>query len=447
MLDRLGWLLRQAARRARLLDPTLALVVAGVSWAALWNCRSFFIDYPRTAPPNLWTEAGPLARAAGPTSKTYMVSPMHIYFYSPEMRFLARGLVGADVPIGGIPVHERGYRDGLFLVSPALPDAVERLRTSYPHGQLAEHRDRHDRLLFTAYRVDVAEMNAAAPTGAPWQQYDLRFGMGGKAFGEFENPSGLAVGREGLIYVADTGNGRIDVFDRDGKPVAALGQRGDGEGEFRNLCAVAEVPDGSILGLDCETHWIKRFGRSGRWLGNFGGPEHLTTPSGLAVAPDGSVVVTDAGQQAILRFDPCGALVSRAGASGDGPGQFVKPEAIAVSGDGSVYVVDGASARVQRFSAQLEYQLQWSLPRAQAGMAIAVANARGGAVYVTDPAHGHVQRYTPDGDAEWTVGAQGNDPAKLTRPAAVATDGAGSVYVLDGGRNQVFRYDVTRQPP
>jgi DNA-binding beta-propeller fold protein YncE len=446
MLDRLGWLLGQAARRARLADPTLALVVAGVSWAALWNCRSFFIDYPRAAPPNLWTEAGHLARAAGPTSKTYMVSPTHIYFYSPEMRFLARGLAGADVPMGGIPVQERGYRDGLFLVSPALPDAVERLRTSYPHGQLTEHRNRYNRLLFTAYRVDAAEMNATTPLDAPWQQYDLRFGMGGKAFGEFENPSGLAVGSNGSIYVADTGNGRIDVFNWDGKPVAALGRLGNGEREFRHLCAVAAGSDGSVLGLDCETHWIKRFSGSGRWLGNFGGPEQLTTPSGLAVAPDGSVVVADAGQQAILRFDPTGTLVTRAGASGDGRGQSVEPEAIAVSGDGTVYVVDSASARVRRYSAQLEHQLQWPLPRAQAGMAIAVADARGGAVYVTDPALGHIQRYTPDGGAEWTVGAEGNDPFKLLRPAAVATDGAGSVYVLDGGRNQVFRYDVTRTP-
>ena len=446
VLDRLGWLLGQVARRYHFVNPTLLLVVAALSWAALWNCRTFFVDYPRISPANLWTEAGRLARAAGPLSKTYMVSPMHLYFYAPEMRFLARGLAGADVRTDGIPVNERGYRNGLFLVSPAVPDALERLRAAYPKGQLSEQRDPRGVLLFTVYRVGAAEINAAAGANAPWQQYDLRFGTGGKAFGEFQNPSALAVGRHGLIYIADTGNGRIDVFAADGTLLAALGRSGSGDAEFQNLCAVAVAPDDSIFALDCETRWIKRFSGSGRWLGNLGGPTRLTAPVALAVAPDGSLVVADTGQQAILRVDPSGELVTRVGTAGDGPGHFARPDAIAVSGAGTIYVVDGAHARVQRFSADLAYEREWSLPQGQAGVTIAVTDADEGAVYVTDPVQSHVQRYTPDGRTEWTVGAAADDPFSLTRPVAVATDAAGSVYVLDGGRNQIFRYDVTRRP-
>ena len=102
------------------------------------------------------------------------------------------------------------------------------------------------------------------------------------------------------------------------------------------------------------------------------------------------------------------------------------------------------SDRVQRFSAQLEYQHQWSAPRA--GAAVAVADADGGAVYVIDPVQARVQRYAPDGRAEWMLGAGADDASKLLRPVALTTDAAGSLYVLDGGRNQLFRYDVTRHP-
>lgn len=441
VLERLGWLLGTTARRCGVVNPTV-LVIAGVGWAAMWNCRTFFVDYPRLSPADIWTEAGRLAQAAGPTSKTYMVSPMHIYFSSPEMRFLARGLAGADVRADGIPVRERGYRDGLFLVSPALPDALAQLRTAYPNGRLTEQRNPRGVLLFTAYRVGTAEMNAAAGADAPWQQEDLRFGMGGKACSEFENPSAVAVDRHGRIYIADTGNRRIDVFDREGTPIAAFGQAARGDTEFRNLCALAVAPDDSILGLDCETRWITRFDRSGRRLGNLGGPERLMAPTAVAVAPDGSILVPDVGQHALLRFDQTGVLVTRAGTAGEGPGQFVRPQAIAAGSDGTIYVVD--SDRVQRFSAQLEYQHQWSAPRA--GAAVAVADADGGAVYVIDPVQARVQRYAPDGRAEWMLGAGADDASKLLRPVALTTDAAGSLYVLDGGRNQLFRYDVTRHP-
>ena len=113
---------------------------------------------------------------------------------------------------------------------------------------------------------------------------------------------------------------------------------------------------------------------------------------------------------------------------------------------GTVYLVDGSPGRVRRFSTELEDQGGWSVPRLPVGPAIAVADSDGGAVYITGPDLGYVRRYAADGRGEWTVGAAAGDPFKLSRPVALATDAAGSVYVLDAGRNQVFRYDVTRRP-
>ncbi len=443
VLDRLG----QLCERGGLARLTAPLVAAGLGYATLWNYQTFFVDYPRKQPANMWTVAGHLARAAGPASKTYMMSPMHLYFYAPEMRFLARGMVGEDLFAEGIPVRERSYRDGLFLVSPAVPEVLARLRAAYPNGQLDEHRNPHDVLLFTAYRVAAADLTVAAGSDAPWRQYDLRFGMGGTRRGEFERGAGLAVDRQGQVYVADAGNGRIDVFDPQGKPLAAVGRQGSDDTDFRDLGGVAVAPDGSVLGLDRETRWIKRFSRSGAWLGNLGGPTHLSAPAGIAVASDGSVLVADSGQHAIMRFDLTGRLLARTAAHGSGPGQFERPEALAVAADGSVVVSDAGNGRVQRLSPQLAYQTQWPVPLANPGHgpAVAVADADGGAVYVADPPHGEVHRYTAEGRKEWAIGTNADGPSKLMLPVAVATDAAGNVHVLDTARNQVFRFDVSRR--
>jgi DNA-binding beta-propeller fold protein YncE len=373
---------------------------------------------------------------------------MHLYFSSPEMRFLARGLAGDDLRVDQIPVREQGHRDGLFLVAPALPEALARLRAVYPHGQLREHRDLHSALLFTSYRVSAADLNAAAGYDAPWRQYDLSFGMGGSRFGQFQNGRGLAVDPLGRTYIADTGNGRIDVFDPAGKPIETVGKRGDGDAEFHTVWSVAVAPDGTVLGLDRETCWLKRFTPAGRWLGNFGGPALLQQPSGVAVGADGTVFVADSARHVIMRFDLHGQLLGPLGSRGSGPGEFEEPSAVAVAADGTVYVADAGNGRVQRFSQTLEYVAEWAVPRAQPdlGPALAVANDDSAAVYLVNPARVTVDRYSSGGRREWSVGEQGNAPGQLALPVAVAVDAHGSVYVLDNFRNQVYRFDVTRRP-
>src|SRR5581483_9447652 len=50
--------------------------------------------------------------------------------------------------------------------------------------------------------------------------------------------------------LGDRGNGRIDVFDPKGRPLAMLGAPGVGDGQFKNIAYVAVAPDGTVLGLD-----------------------------------------------------------------------------------------------------------------------------------------------------------------------------------------------------
>ncbi len=428
--DRLAATFRPTRRVTRI--GFAAIVVVALGYAGLWNLRLFFERYPQTLPANGWTVIGRLVRAKGPDFKSYMVSPMYLYAGSPEMRFWARGLAMDDLAVDAIPVRERGYRNGLFVVAPQLAPALATLRTAYPGGRVQEHRDALGRLLFTSYEVDAAALNATAGPDAPWRQPDARFGLRGTRRGQFRDGSGLAVSTAGRVYVADAGNGRIVTFDRDGTPLGRLRPPRTGDDAFRALAGVAVTPDGRVFALDRAARTITRFSPEGAVELRIVLAD-LPEPSALAAAPDGTLLVTDTGQRTLVRLTADGRVAGRATAAN----HFESPTAVAAASDGSVYVVDAAQGRVHRLSAELAPQSDWPLRRAAPPSASSIAvSPIDGAVYVIHAGTGSIGRYTPDGRFTWTVG-DGGGTAPLLGPTAVATDAEGSLYVLDGTRNQV----------
>jgi len=89
--------------------------------------------------------------------------------------------------------------------------------------------------------------------------------------GDFARPSGLAVDREGNLYVADTLNNRIEVFDADGDFVRTFGKAGDGPGYFARPKGVAIDSDGHIWVADGMQDRIQVFDREAQLLISFGG--------------------------------------------------------------------------------------------------------------------------------------------------------------------------------
>lgn len=444
VVDRIGRLLERVAGRGGL-AVGLVLWLGALGYAAAWNHRTFFVDYPRLLPANLATVAGNVTRSFGPSHKTWILSPPYLYFYGPSMRFLTRGLAGEDLRAEDLPVRERGRRHGVFLVMAPLADALARLRAVYPGGRETEHRDGNGQVLMTSYEVAAADLNAAAGEDAPWLEVDARFGRQGSGAGEFREAAALAVDAEGRVYVADTGNARVVVFDPAGEPLAAFGAPGGG---FRYVSGIALAPDGSVVAVDRDARAIQRFDRSGRALGRIDGSALFEQPVAIAVAGDGDLLVVDRGRAEVLRLSPEGAVRFRAGRKGTGAGEFTQPAAVAVAADGKVYVADRPGGRVQRFSPELAYEAEW--PIAPTGepqnVALAVSPGDPETVYVVDSDAGRVQRYTADGRPLAAIGDKGDRmPRQLMLPRAVGVDARGSVYVLDGNRHQIYRFDVGRE--
>jgi sugar lactone lactonase YvrE len=89
--------------------------------------------------------------------------------------------------------------------------------------------------------------------------------------GDFSKPAGVAVDAEGNLYVADTMNDRIEIFDADGQFISAFGKNGDGPGYFSRPKGVAIDSDGHIWVADGMQDRVQVFNKEGQLLIAIGG--------------------------------------------------------------------------------------------------------------------------------------------------------------------------------
>jgi len=106
-----------------------------------------------------------------------------------------------------------------------------------------------------------------------------RIGTGGKNHflttpGDFAAPSNVAVDKEGDVYVTDTLNNRVEIFDADGKFISEFGKHGDAPGYFARPKGIAVDGDGHIWVVDALLDLLQVFNREGQLLTYLGGHGH-----------------------------------------------------------------------------------------------------------------------------------------------------------------------------
>jgi DNA-binding beta-propeller fold protein YncE len=98
-----------------------------------------------------------------------------------------------------------------------------------------------------------------------------RIGTGGKNHylttpGDFGAPQGVALDTDGNVYVTDTLNNRVEIFDADGNFISLFGKNGDGPGTFARPKGIAVDGDGHIWVADEMEDRLQVFNREGQLL-------------------------------------------------------------------------------------------------------------------------------------------------------------------------------------
>jgi DNA-binding beta-propeller fold protein YncE/4-amino-4-deoxy-L-arabinose transferase-like glycosyltransferase len=273
------------------------------------------------------------------------------------------------------------------------------------------------------------------PMELRWQ---ATWGGSGDEPGQFTEPRDVAVIGD-TVFVADTGNRRVQALGRDGAFQNALT---GAEEPFEEPLALGVDGQDQLLVLDSPGGWIYRFDSDGRSLGRIGGPTiQAYHPRGMTILRDDTLVVADTGGSRLLFLDPRGDVKRQIGGVGQALIQFGEPTDVAVDGSGIYYVVEAYNQRLQRVDSEGRGLSLWPIPPSIAHDGPHLAWAPDGSLLVTAPEEGAIQRYTPDGRLlnNWTQAG----PTPLCRPVGIYVDDASrTLYVTDTGCHYVHVFEL-----
>jgi DNA-binding beta-propeller fold protein YncE len=293
-----------------------------------------------------------------------------------------------------------------------------------------------------------------------------KWGSPGSGNGQFNVPSGLAVGANGDVYVTDRNNHRVQVFTNDGVFISAWGDSGAANGQFASPRDVAIDPNGEVYVVDHLNDRIQVFTSTGTYLRQWGvtgtGNGQFKGPRGIAIDDSFHVFVSEDGlpNKRIQKFTSTGTYLAQWGTLGSGDGQFLSPRGVSADGAGNVFVMDALNNRLQKFTSTGSFLMLWGTGGSSTGefdfpVGVACASGR---VLVADQNNHRLQTFSPTGVFQESLGSHcqmsggtgcvdpdGAGPLELgdgqfNLPFAVASDSQGNVFVADSQNHRIQKF-------
>jgi DNA-binding beta-propeller fold protein YncE len=301
----------------------------------------------------------------------------------------------------------------------------------------------------TVYVADTGgdQVQAYAPNGTLlW----TRGSRGTKQLGRFNNPRDVAyasVGGQPRLFVDDTGYNRVQVLNAaTGDPISAWLYH------FPSTLGISVGRDGSgnqiVLVAEDSSNKIQTFDTSGNPLqtisGTFGG-KALLGPRDAATDSNGNIYVADYGNDRIVKFGPGGNVITAWGSHGQADGQFLRPYGVDVDAANNVYVADSDNERIQEFTTSGTHEANFGQPGTGANdfqqlRRVAVGPGASPNVYGADLWTYKIVQFDSTGAP---VRVYGNIPpadGQFNEPSGMTFDTAGHVFVADAVNQRIQRF-------
>lgn len=283
-----------------------------------------------------------------------------------------------------------------------------------------------------------------------WNQeppYELvqSWGTKGDAPGQFNDPTGIAVTAD-EVFVSDARNNRIQVFDKQGNFKRAFGS--EVLGRPMNLA----VAKGKLYVPDYFEDVVHVFTTVGDYLQAIHAEDGFDSPGGVAVRPDGTLLVADTYASRIVHIASDGRLLKTWGQYGRTT--FSYPTDVTLAPGGDFYVADGYHDRIQQFGPDGAFVRKWGGPfglniygpfKGWFTTVTSLAIGPEGSVFAADFYNDRIQKFSADGTF-LTAFAPPRQPGPGHSEIGLAIAGDGTVYSANFKANRIERWESTRRP-
>lgn len=303
-----------------------------------------------------------------------------------------------------------------------------------------------DSLLITSYQGNnVVKFDKNLVSGTS-------FGTAGSGNGQFNQPFGVVTDSNGRIYVADSANDRVQVFNSSYEYLFQIKNWTNENDELDGFIAVTDVvilSNGTITVANQNHQTIEQFDSAGNFIRRFGfdgsAPENIREGEFILRDSSNNIYVADGVKNAIKRYNSTGGYQDSIINNENVAGKLYYPADVLFegNGDGSMLVLDGggSSPRIQKFTNSGTF-VSTLLDQADLGnSAYHMSFGRDGKLFVANDQY--INIFTKSGQ-DWvntgTVGTGGSGDGQFKDVRDMAFDDDGYLYVADFGNSRVQKF-------
>jgi|GEM_PF-1034864 len=298
----------------------------------------------------------------------------------------------------------------------------------------------------------MGEIPTTTTVVKPTVEYVREFGLPGTGERQFYFPKDVKVSvigdlETGLgnIFVADTGNNRIQRLDEEGNFLYQFGGFGTDLGKFNSPDGLAIDFNYRLYVSEKDNDRVQLFDIRGNFLSLFATGEYnyksIQDPAGMDVDALGNVYLADSGNDRILVFDASGNFLLEAGGFGAGMGFLNHPMDVASDRDRTFYVADMGNSRIQKFDYDGRPLLSFGSAEEKllAPSGVAVDDHF---VYVSDTGNHRICLFTKQGEFVLAFGSKGSGKGEFNGPAGISLGKKGQLYVADSLNHRIVELRV-----